>query len=130
VTASIDAGDTFFIDLGSRAGVQHLWVVLAVYDTDASYEQMAALVSVTTMTARADRTCILRPDDGDRHDFVTHESYVFYGGIIEVEVRELLALPADKRRARVCPALLRRMRAGLHRSPHTRRGFKPKVPQT
>ena len=129
MTGTVAPGDAFFIAPSGSVGVSHLWVVLAVYTPDLSYEPYAAIVNITSMSKRADKTCLLTPGDGDAHPFVTHESFAFYGGIMEVEVAALLSLDAQTRRAPVCDALLSRLRAGLHRSPHARRGLRAVVPQ-
>jgi len=128
--AKVEPGDTFFIDPSWKGGVCHLWVVLTVHVPDFAYEEHAVIVNITSMTKRGDKTCVLQPGEKDGHEFVTQESYVFYGGIQEVEVASLLALGAGARRTKASAEFLSRLRRGLHKSPFTRRGFKASVPQT
>ena len=119
--------DTFYID--PQGGTNHhLWIVLAVYTPDLSYDEFAIIVNITSMKKGADTTCILRPDDRDAHGFVTHESYAFFGACLDVETTKLLALSAQ-RRDPIPHTLLARLRIGLHKSPYTRRGIKSKVPR-
>jgi hypothetical protein len=94
-----------------------------------SYDQHAVIVNITSMTIPrfADRTCVLSPTDEDAYEFVKHESFVFYAEAREIEVAELEKLEAKRKRP-VSPSLLSRMRAGLHQSRQTRRGFKIRVP--
>jgi len=124
----VSPGDTFIIDPNGGTNV-HLWIVLAVYKPEFSYDEFAIVVNITSMKKGADMTCVLRPDDRDAHGFVTHESFAFFGGCIDVEVAKLQDLSAH-RRDPVSPDLLSRLRAGLHKSPHTRRGIRSKVPRS
>jgi len=122
---TVNPGDTFVFDPSGGTN-RHLWVVLAVYEPDHDFLLWAALVSITTMTARADESCVLGPDDEDRHPFVHHPSYAFYARVVEVEVDRLEEIGDPHVPA--APELLSRLRKGLHKSPFTRRGFKNKVP--
>ena len=128
-TALVCPGDTFIIDpsiLGSR---DHLWVVLFVRIPDYAYVEYASIVNVTSLTRFADRTCLLGPSDIDRHPFVTHDSYVYYAAMREIEVAELLLVVVAKQHDPTCDALLTRMRNGVHLSPRTARGFKSYMPR-
>ena len=123
----VSRGDTFYFDPEGGSNV-HLWVVLSVFRPDYSHTDHAVIVSVTSMKTDADRTCILRPNDRDAHDFVCHESYADYGRCRDTEVYEL-EKRTDRKRRPVSPALLDRLRNGLHESPRTRRGMKANVPR-
>ena len=124
---SVSPGDCFYFDpTGGRNF--HLWIVLAVYTPELSDEDFAVIVSITSMTGRADTTCVLRPDDSDAYEFVRHESYVYYEDCWEIEAAKLLD-PAVQRRAPVPLALWTRVRNGLHRSPRLPRRIKDRVPR-
>lgn len=125
----VSAGDAYLINPSGTAVVDHLWIVLAVYTPDYGYAVCATIVNVTTVTKFADRTCILCQSDTDAHAFIRHDSYVYYRGAREVEVSDSDVFSPTRRMPPVSPELLSRMRVGLHRSPHTPRGFKSKVPQ-
>jgi len=126
-THEVKAGDVFFIDPDDGTN-PHYWIVLSVYSPDLSYENFAIIVNITSMKKGADMTCVLRPSDLDAPGFLTHESYAYFGECRDVEVAKLQARSAE-RRTPVPSALLSRLRAGLHKSPHTRRKIKPKVPR-
>lgn len=126
---TVEAGDAFLLNPSKTAVVDHLWVVLAVYTPDYSLAVCATIVNVTTVDRFVDRSCILRPGDPDAHPFITHESYVFYRGLREVEAGDTDTLQPGRKQTCIADALLSRMRIGLHRSQFTPRGFKAKVPQ-
>lgn len=124
----ICAGDSFLAD-PSVQHCPHLWVILAIYVPDLDDSEWALIVNVTSMTKVYDPACVLKPTDADRHPFVHHASYVPYVHAREVEMKWLLAIPEKDRHAPTMPDLLRRMRAGLHKSQFTKRRFKSLVPK-
>jgi hypothetical protein len=60
-----------------------------VFTADFDTTKYAVIASVTSMTPRGDRTCVLTPENADRHPFIHHESYVYYGAMLEVEMDRL-----------------------------------------
>lgn len=128
MSSNVAAGDAFLINPSNTAVVNHLWIVLSVYTPDYALAACATIVNVTTCDRFTDTTCILTPRDPDAHPFLRHRSYVFYGGLREVEAGDMDILDPLRKQTRAAPSLLSRMREGLHRSPFTPRGFKAKVP--
>lgn len=121
-------GDAFVIDPDGGTNL-HLWIVLSVFTPDLETAPWAVIVNVTSMSAHADTTCVLAPDDSDAHPFIDRKSFVAFARMREVAVRDLETLVRGNLRPPACPAFLARLRGGVHRSPHTRRGFKSKVPR-
>lgn len=124
----VKPGDTFILDPEGGTN-SHIWVVLAV-DRPDMCEDWAIIVSITSVKPEtrkfADLTCVV--DVGD-HPFLTHESYVYYGDIQEVEVRRLLGGLGARRQP--CSAdFLKRLREGVHASPRTKKRFKSRVPRS
>jgi hypothetical protein len=124
----ISAGDALRID-PVDVGIDHLWIVLSTYSTCDDYE-FAIIVSITSIkTNRYDNSCILTPFDIDRHPFVVKKSYVLYDRAIEKETSWLLGLPDDVWMDSVSPDLLKRIRIGFHKSPHSKRRLKSNIPK-
>jgi hypothetical protein len=123
---SLVPGSTFVIDPDGGTN-PHLWIVLAVYEPELEYDEWALIVSVTTLDRAkfVDEACVLNVGD---HPFLAHESFVHYQRTREVETRTLAACAANARQP-CSPDLLKRLIEGLHRSPHTRRGHKSRVPR-
>jgi hypothetical protein len=123
---NIKPGDTFVIDPegGSNA---HLWIVLAVYQPDLSYEDWVLIVSITTLDRAkfVDSACIVNAGD---HPFISHESFAHYQRMRELELSTLAACVTSGRPP-CSQDLLTRLIEGLHRSQFTRRGFKGRVPR-
>jgi hypothetical protein len=104
-------------------GGKHLWIVVAVNESDFDTAIYVVLVNVTSTAPGGDTSCVLERGD---HEFISHRSYVYYGAIQEREPSEIAHLEVQP----PCSAdLLKRIREGLHRSRFTRRGFKDKVPK-
>ncbi|MEY4514852.1 MAG: hypothetical protein RLZZ450_6974 [Pseudomonadota bacterium] len=120
----VSPGDTFLGDPTGFSGGNHLWIVVAVNKSDMDTSVLAVLVNATTVVPRCDMTCVVNKGD---HPFIVHASFIFYQKAAEIPVEDLATL---KPQARCSDGLLKRVRQGLHRSPHTKRGLKPKVPQT
>jgi hypothetical protein len=126
---ALKAGAAFLIDPAGGSN-DHLWIVLTIYKPDHSYEWYALIANVTSASNRfVDKTCLLRTDDADRHEYVRHESYVYYAEMKEIEVERLAKLGAARAHEPVCDALLARIRDGVHRSPRTPRGHRALVPR-
>jgi len=79
----MDCGDTFLMPAPGGRATPHLWIVVTTPDP-ATRE--CAIVSVTTLRNSKDQTIILRPGD---HPFIRHDSTIFYGDGMIVDVRNL-----------------------------------------
>lgn len=117
-------GDTYLFDPDLLGGTNHhLWVVVHVYTPELDTTEYAILVNLTTPTGKDDRTCVVGSNE---HQFLVHQSVVFYAKAREVETS---CLPDSKKHHPTTDALLTKIILGLHASPHTKRGIKRKVPQ-
>lgn len=108
-----------FLDLSS-AGTPHLWFICTEADADGN----VVAISVSTVRANAETTCVL--DVGD-HPFVHHESSMVYRLATLVSVSELAKkrkIGSHKVRPDATPALLKRIREGALVSPMTPRNVK------
>ena len=95
----------------------HLWVV--VTEPDAA-THLCVIVSVTTLRNSKDQTILLRPGD---HPFIRHDSTVFYGDAMIVDVRRLdaeVAAGLALVRAPCSPTTLKLVQDGVLASPFTR----------
>lgn len=121
----VAAGDTFKIDPGelSSGTNLHLWVVAVVYRPELENEDHALIVSITSVKALADRTCVLGPDNADGHPFIHHASCVLYAKTQSIPVRTLVANGIPH--AAVSVGVLDRIRQGFRTSSHTPRWVKP-----
>jgi len=116
----MNCGDTFLMPAPGGMATPHLWIVVTQPDVET---HLCAIVSVTTLRNSKDQTVILRPGD---HPFIRHESTIFYGDAMIVDVRRLqaeisagLAVAREK-----CPgATLRLVQDGAVASPFTRPRF-------
>lgn len=116
----MDCGDTFLMPAPGGAATPHLWIVVTQPDPQ-THE--CAIVSVTTLRNSKEQTVILRPGD---HPFIRHDSTIFYGDAMIVDVRRLeaeiaagLALVRD----RCSTATLKLVLDGVGASPFTRPKF-------
>lgn len=122
----IGPGDCFLCDpTGIRS--LHMWIVLAVYTPELDTTEYALIVSVTDADSKfADTTVVLTPSDPDQHEFVTKDSYVFYGDAREYETSSLRkTIP----KGRVSQTIFDRVKEGLFISKKTRRGLKQRCPR-
>jgi hypothetical protein len=120
---AVEPGDAYLFD-PDGTNQPHLWVILALYAD--SFAVAAHLTSLTPRTQKDLCTCVIRPDDADAYrEYVRVPSYILYSQVRDFEVEKLDQL---SRHGRVPPALLARIRNGLHASKHTRRRFKGIVP--
>ncbi len=81
---------------------------------------LCALVSVTTLRNSKDQTIILRPGD---HPFIRHDSTVFYGDAMIVDVRRLdaeIAAGLALGREKCSQPTLKLVQDGVAASPFTR----------
>ena len=113
----MECGDTFLMPAPGGPVTPHLWIVVTRPDPQT---HLCAIVSVTTLRNSKDQTVILRPDD---HPFIRHDSTIFYGDAMIVDVHwldvEIAAGLALKREA--CPqATLKLVQEGVLASPFTR----------
>ena len=81
----MNCGDTFLMPAPGGMATPHLWIVVTQPDVET---HLCAIVSVTTLRNSKDQTVILRPGD---HPFIRHESTIFYGDAMIVDVRRLQA---------------------------------------
>lgn len=75
-------GDTFLISLERTKSIPHLWVVV----TAPNEKGELVIVSITTLRHDGDQTVILQRGD---HPFIRHQSTVFFGDAMIVEVERL-----------------------------------------
>jgi hypothetical protein len=116
----MDSGDTFLMPAPGGRATPHLWIVITTPD---AVTRQCAIVSVTTLRNSKDQTIILRPGD---HPFVRHDSTIFYGDGMIVDVRKLdqdltagLIVAREK-----CPEqTLKLVQDGIGASPFTRPRF-------
>lgn len=113
----MDCGGTFLMPAPGGLATPHLWIVITQPGPASSF---CAIVSVTTLRNSKDQTVILRAGD---HPFIRHDSAIFYGDAMIVDVRRLkaeiaagLALPREK----CSPATLKLVQDGVAASPFTR----------
>jgi hypothetical protein len=88
---------------------RHLWVVVSDPSQDA---RRIALVNITTLRSRSDRTCILQCGD---HTYIDHESCIEYAGYQSVTIEFLEDRESRghiARDTRVSDTLLKRIRQG------------------
>jgi len=120
------AGATLLMPSGNEG--DHLYIVLNDPQPFENYGRHACVVLVNLSSLREgvphDATCVLEPGE---HAFVTRKSFVFYRNArIEQEnhVLQLVRQGVFKPHEPMPTAVLRRIKAGLFASPHTKREFK------
>lgn len=113
----MECGDTFLMPAPGGIATPHLWIVVTVPEPET---QLCAIVSVTTLRNSKDQTVLLRRGD---HPFIRHDSTIFYGDAMIVDVRRLdaecaagLAVAKDSCTA----AILKFVQDGVLASPFTR----------
>jgi hypothetical protein len=116
----MECGDTFLMPAPGGRLLPHLWIIVTPPQPDT---RLCAIVSVTTLRNSKDQTVILRAGD---HPFIRHDSTIFYGDAMIVDVHRLeaeitagLALV----RERCSPPILKLVQDGVLASPFT----KPKI---
>ncbi len=113
----MDCGDTFLMPAPGGMAIPHLWILITRPDPET---HLCAIVSLTTLRNSKDQTVILRPGD---HPFIRHDSTIFYGDALIVDVRRLeaeiaagLALVRER-----CPSeIVKLIQDGVSASPFTR----------
>jgi hypothetical protein len=110
-------GETFFFTPpGSRAPVDHLWIVV----TDPQPPQsLLVIVGVTTLRNNCDQTVPLKRGD---HPFITCNSAVFYADAQIIEERVIIAALKNRTaqvRAACSAELLKLVQDGVFASPFT-----------
>ena len=109
----LSAGDTFINE--QTEGVRsHLWVIIS----DPAQNENVIIVNITSWSAFADTTCILR---AGAHPFVKHKSYVNYHDAQCVKLNvlcELLRKSKCRRHQPVSAGLLQKIRQGADQSLH------------
>jgi hypothetical protein len=113
----MDCGDTFLMPAPGGVATPHLWIVVTQPDPRT---HLCAIVSVTTLRNSKDRTVILRPGD---HPFVRHDSTIFYGDAMIVDVLRLeaeIAAGLAVVREKCSAATLKLVQDGVVASPFTR----------
>lgn len=122
---SVHPGDAFLGDPRQLAAqTRHLWIVVHVHESGLDTCALAVLVSATSWIPGGDTSCAL--DVGD-HPFIAYRSFVYYQMAVEIPVTDVEQ--NMQRYAAVSPAVLTRLRQGLHASRFTPRGLKRKVPR-
>lgn len=116
----MECGDTFLMPAPGGIATPHLWIVVTEPDP---VSNLCAIVSVTTLRNSKDQTVILRVGD---HPFIRHESTIFYGDAMIVDVRRLeneIAAGLAVRREKCPAATLKLVQQGVTASPFTRPKF-------
>lgn len=116
----MECGDTFLMPAPGGTATPHLWIVVTEADR---VSNLCAIVSVTTLRNSKDQTVILRIGD---HPFIRHESTIFYGDAMMVDVQRLekeIAAGLAVRRDKCSEATLRLVQQGVSASPYTRPRF-------
>ena len=76
-------GDTFLLDPLATGGM-HLWIVIAISHTSLD-QPTAFIVNVTTPKPRSNGLCTLSANDPNAHQFITHDSIVYFQCIMEFD---------------------------------------------
>lgn len=115
----MDAGDCFRVSSPGTTLDTHLWMVIS---DPAQDPERVLIVNLTSWNDRQDRSCVVEVGE---HPFVHHRSCVRYSGAKVVRVDQLDALKRNGSLLPLAPIsrrLLKRVRLGAERSPHTELG--------
>lgn len=108
-----ELGDTFLA--GEEVhGAHHLWVII---NDPAAHQNTALFVNVTTLSAIAELTCVLKAGE---HPFIRHDSWIRFASAKSATVTQLDVLEAKRliiRQPAAAAALVQKIRAGAAASP-------------
>jgi hypothetical protein len=95
-------------------GTHHLWLII---NDPAAHQNTALFVNITTLSAIAELTCVLKPGE---HPFVKHDSWIRFASAKTAAVAELDTLESKGlilRQPAASSALIQKIRAGAATSP-------------